>query len=380
MKEIELKQVIISGGGTGGHIFPALSIANEIQRRYPNCRILFVGAHGRMEAERVPEAGYEIMLLPVEGLSRGKNPFRHIRTLWKLLKSTRQVRKQLKVMKPQIAIGVGGYASAPTLIEAAKQGIPTLVQEQNSYAGKTNKLVGKRAEAICVAYKGMERFFPNKKILLTGNPVRNGLLDTPKKLPLAYEYFGFDPNKRTLLIIGGSLGAKTINSSVINALSEIASMEREVQMIWQCGKFYIDEAQRILSQKGLDGRNILLTDFISHMEYAYSIADLVISRAGASSISELCLLGMPSILVPSPNVAEDHQTRNAEALVQENAAIMVADKDAEKLLMEKALELITDKAALNDLSENVLKLALPDSAKKIVDEVERIITERSAEK
>lgn len=380
MKEIELKQVMISGGGTGGHIFPALSIANEIQRRYPKCRILFVGAHGRMEAERIPEAGYEIMLLPVEGLSRGKNPFKHIRTLWKLLKSTRQVRKQIKVMKPQIAIGVGGYASAPTLIEAAKQGIPTLVQEQNSYAGKANKLVGKKAEAICVAYKGMERFFPNKKIILTGNPVRSGLLDTSRKLPMAYEYFGFDPKKRTILIIGGSLGARTINNSVINALNRVVAMENEVQMIWQCGKFYIDDAQRILSEKGLDGRNILLTDFISHMEYAYSIADLVISRAGASSISELCLLGMPSILVPSPNVAEDHQTRNAEALVRENAAVMVADKDADRLLMETALQLINDDITLKELSENVSKLALPDSAKKIVDEVERIVLEKSLEK
>lgn len=378
MMENELKRVMISGGGTGGHIFPALSIANEIMRRHPDCKILFVGAHGRMEADRVPAAGYEILLLPVEGMSRGKNPLKHFRTLLKLLRSMLQVRKQIKFMRPQIAIGVGGYASAPTLIEAARQGIPTLVQEQNSFAGKANKLVGKKAEAVCVAYKGMERFFPNtKRILLTGNPVRNNLLETPKKLPLAYEHFGLNPGKKTLLIIGGSLGARTINNSVINALDRIVAMENEIQVIWQCGKYYFEEAKAKLADKGLNDRNILLTDFISHMEYAYAIADLVISRAGASSISELCLLGMPSILVPSPNVAEDHQTRNAEALVQENAAVMVADKDANEHLFDEALCLILDNARLQELATNVLTLALPNSAQLIVDEVERIVSENN---
>lgn len=376
MKTRELKQVMISGGGTGGHIFPALSIANEIKRRYPRCRILFVGAHGRMEADRVPAAGYEIMLLPVEGMSRGKNPIRHLRTLWKLLKSMRQVRKQIRVMQPQIAIGVGGYASAPTLLAASKQGIPTLVQEQNSYAGKTNKLVGKKAEAICVAYKNMERFFPDaKKIILTGNPVRTDLLETPHKSPQAFDYFGLDPKKRILLILGGSLGARTINKSVIRALDRIVAREEEVQVIWQCGKGYVEEARKQLREKGCEGRNILLTDFIGRMDYAYSVADLVISRAGAGTISELSLLGMPVILVPSPNVAEDHQTKNAEALVHEDAAVMVRDSQAEEILVDEALRLITDGDRLRTLSANVLKLALPNSAQLIVDEVERIIAQ-----
>lgn len=370
---------MISGGGTGGHIFPALSIANEIKERYPDCRILFVGAHGRMEADKVPAAGYEIMLLPVEGMSRGKNPFKHFRTLWKLLKSMHQVKRQIKLMKPQIAIGVGGYASAPTLIEANKQGIPTLVQEQNSYAGKANKLVGKKAKAICVAYIDMERFFPHcDRILLTGNPVREDLLKTPKKLPEAYQHFGLNPEKRTILIVGGSLGARTINQSMIQALDKITAKEDEIQVIWQCGKLYFKEAQKKLEEHGAAGKNILLTDFISHMDYAYAIADLVISRAGASSISELCLLGMPAILVPSPNVAEDHQTKNAQALVKENAAVMVPDSQAHELLVDEALQLIANQERLDELATNVLKLALPNSAQLIVDEVERIVSEAAS--
>lgn len=372
----ELKSVVISGGGTGGHIFPALSIANEIKYRYPKCRILFVGAHGRMEAERVPAAGYEIMLLKVQGLSRGRNPFSHLKTAMLLLRSMNLVRKQLQVMKPQIAIGVGGYASAPTLMEAQKLGIPTLVQEQNSYAGKANKLVGKKARAICVAYKGMERFFPKaNRVILTGNPVRMSLLDTPRRFARAYEHFELDPSKKTLLILGGSLGARTINDSVVSALDTIIA-QKDLQVIWQCGRYYIEEMTTLLRERGLDNQNILLMDFISNMDYAYSVADLVVSRAGASSISEFSLLGLPVILVPSPNVAEDHQTQNAMALVRDDAALLIPDHEARNKLMPQALELISDRKRLEQLSENIKTLALPNSAQKIVDEIERIVAER----
>lgn len=371
----ELRSVVISGGGTGGHIFPALSIANEIKHRYPQCRILFVGAYGRMEAERVPAAGYEIMLLKVQGLSRGRNIFNHFKTAWMLWRSMRLVRQQLKVMMPQVAVGVGGYVSAPTLLEAQKLGIPTLVQEQNSYAGKANKLVGRKAKTVCVAYKGMERFFPKaKRIILAGNPVRMSLLDTPRKYPRAYEHFAFDPHKKTLLILGGSLGARTINESVASALEEITTRE-ELQVIWQCGKYYIEEMTTLLRERGLDDRNILLTDFISQMDYAYSIADLVISRAGASSISELCLLGLPVILVPSPNVAEDHQTQNAMALVREDAAVLIPDSEAREKLMPTALDLLSRPERLQQLSEHIQTLALPNAAQKIVDEIEHIVAE-----
>lgn len=373
----KLTNVVISGGGTGGHIFPALSIANEIRRRYPECIIHFVGARGRMEEEKIPAAGYDIILLPVQGLSRDKNLIKLVETLYRLIRSRFQIRSELKRLRPQITIGVGGYASAPTLMEANKLGIPTLVQEQNSFAGKTNKLVGKKASAICVAYKDMERFFPHKKLILTGNPVRKQLTDIPLHAEEAYRHFTLNPNKRTLLVLGGSLGARTINNSVTAFLSQIADKEQDVQVIWQCGKVYIDAARQAIKEAGLEGRNILVADFIQRMDYAYAIADLVISRAGASSISELCMLGKPSILVPSPNVAEDHQTKNAQALVCENAAIMISDKDAESQLIPKALELLKDNQQLSALGANALKLALPDADKTIVDEIERIVVEKS---
>ncbi|MBR8703881.1 undecaprenyldiphospho-muramoylpentapeptide beta-N-acetylglucosaminyltransferase [Porphyromonas levii] len=372
----KLTSVVISGGGTGGHIFPALSIANEIRRRYPECDIHFVGARGRMEEEKVPAAGYDIILLPVQGLSRDKNPIKLAKTIFRLIKSRFQVRSELKRLRPQIAIGVGGYASAPTLMEANKLGIPTLVQEQNSFAGKTNKLVGKKAETICVAYKDMERFFPHKKLILAGNPVRKQLAEIPPHAEEAYQHFTLDPHKRTLLVIGGSLGARTINKSISAFLLQIAEKEQEIQLLWQCGKVYIDEARKAIKDAGLEGRKILVTDFIQRMDYAYAIADLVVSRAGASSISELCMLGKPSILVPSPNVAEDHQTKNAQALVTDDAAVMVRDIDAESELIPKALELLEDHHRLDTLGANALKLALPNADKTIVDEIERIVEEK----
>lgn len=370
---MSLKKVVISGGGTGGHIFPALSIANEIKRRYPECRVIFTGARGRMEADKVPEAGYEILLLRVEGLSRKRNPFRHLRTLYLLLRAFFSVRRELRLFKPQIVIGVGGYASAPTLLAAQNIGAPTLVQEQNSYAGVTNRLVGKRAKTICVAYKGMERFFPKKKkILLTGNPVRSDLLETPKHLPEAYEHFGLDPSKKTILVVGGSLGARTLNKSTAAALKEIAEKEDSLQLLWQCGKSYAKEAHRILKEEALEDRNIFVHQFINRMDFAYSVADLVVSRAGAGSISEFSLLGLPVILVPSPNVAEDHQTKNAEALEKEGAAILIPDSKAESELFQQVFELIEapEKRAL--LTENIRALALPDAAARIVDEIESL--------
>lgn len=377
----KLTNVVISGGGTGGHIFPAVSIANEIRRRYPECEVTFVGAKGRMEEEKVPAAGYDIILLPVEGLSRDKNPIKLCITLWKLYKSSRQIRKELKRIRPQIVIGVGGYASAPTLLEANKLKIPTLVQEQNSFAGKTNKLVGKKAETICVAYKDMARFFPKgKPIILTGNPIRKQLANIQPHASEAYQHFGLNPEKRTLLVIGGSLGARTINESMAAAVEQFVNEEKSVQLLWQCGKSYIEEGKALLKSKGLEGKNIVLTDFINRMDYAYSVADLVISRAGASSISELCMLGKPSILVPSPNVAEDHQTKNAQALVADNAAVMITDAEARETLVHKALELLQEENKLEQLGANALKLACPRADETIVDEVVRIVEKRSESK
>lgn len=377
----KLTNVVISGGGTGGHIFPAISIANEIRRRYPECEVTFVGAKGRMEEEKVPAAGYDIILLPVEGLSRDKNPIKLCITLWKLYKSSRQIRKELKRIRPQIVIGVGGYASAPTLLEANKLKIPTLVQEQNSFAGKTNKLVGKKAETICVAYKDMARFFPKgKPIILTGNPIRKELAHIQPHASEAYQHFGLNPEKRTLLVIGGSLGARTINESMAAAVEQFVNEEKSVQLLWQCGKSYIEEGKALLKSKGLEGENIVLTDFINRMDYAYSVADLVISRAGASSISELCMLGKPSILVPSPNVAEDHQTKNALALVADNAAVMITDAEARETLVPKALELLREENKLEQLGANALKLACPRADETIVDEVVRIVEKRAESK
>ena len=361
--EKELR-VIISGGGTGGHIFPAVSIANAVKALRPDAKILFVGALGRMEMQRVPAAGYEIKGLPICGFDR-KNLLKNFKVLYKIWKSQRMAKQIIKDFQPQVAVGVGGYASGPTLNKAAAMGIPCLIQEQNSYAGVTNKLLAKKAEKICVAYEGMERFVPAEKIILTGNPVRQALLDTTVSHEDAVKSFGLDPTKKTILLVGGSLGAKTINDSVLQHLDLVKSSD--VQFIWQTGKYYSAAIAEQL--KGQDIPNLKVTDFISDMGAAYKAADLVISRAGASSISEFCLIGKPVILVPSPNVAEDHQTKNALALSTRDAAIYVKDAEAPATLLELALKTVNDDAKLKSLSENVLRLALPNSAEIIAKEV-----------
>jgi len=361
---MEELRVIISGGGTGGHIFPAVSIANAVKALRPDAKILFVGALGRMEMQRVPAAGYEIKGLPICGFDR-KNLLKNVKVLYKIWKSQCMAKKIIKDFKPQVAVGVGGYASGPTLNKAAAMGIPCLIQEQNSYAGVTNKLLAKKAAKICVAYEGMERFFPADKIILTGNPVRQALLDTKISREDAIKTFGLDPAKKTILLVGGSLGARTINESVLQHLDLIKAAD--AQFIWQTGKYYSAEiAQRL---KGQEIPNLVVTDFITDMGAAYKAADLVISRAGASSISEFCLIGKPVILVPSPNVAEDHQTKNALALANRDAAIYVKDADAPATLLELAIRTVADAQKLQSLSENVLKLALPDSADIIAKEV-----------
>ncbi|HLP05326.1 MAG TPA: undecaprenyldiphospho-muramoylpentapeptide beta-N-acetylglucosaminyltransferase [Paludibacter sp.] len=362
------RKFIISGGGTGGHIFPAISIANALKKRLPDAEILFVGAVGRMEMERVPAAGYPIEGLPVSGFNR-KNMLKNIRVAWDLLHSLVLARKIIRRFKPDAAIGVGGYASAPTLRAASAFGVPTIIQEQNSYAGVTNKLLAQKAERICVAYEGMERFFPKGKIVLTGNPVRQDLFAVPPKSAEAYDFFHFSPEKKTILVVGGSLGARTINRSVVAALAKIAASG--VQVIWQTGKLYIEEARKAAGAFTIPG--LLVTDFVSRMDFAYSVADLVVSRAGASSISELCLLAKPVVLVPSPNVAEDHQTQNALALVKKDAAVMIKDAEALEQLVDVALGLIHDESRLQLLAENIAGLAEKDSADRIAAEVLKII-------
>lgn len=358
-------RVVISGGGTGGHIFPAISIANAIKALQPDAKILFIGALGRMEMQRVPAAGYEIKGLPIRGF---------FRPLWKLdnigvavdyLKSKWMAKKLLYDFKPDVAVGVGGYASAAALGAAHGIGIPTLLQEQNSYAGLANKNFARKADKICVAYEGMDRYFPADKIILTGNPVRQNLLDTTISREEAIKTFGLNPEKKTILLVGGSLGARTINESVLQHLDLVKSSH--VQFIWQTGKYYSEEISNRL--KGQDIPNLKVTDFITDMGAAYKAADLVISRAGASSISEFCLIGKPVILVPSPNVAEDHQTKNALALSTRDAAIYVKDSEAPDTLLQLAINTVQDDDKLKSLSENVLKLALPDSADIIAKEV-----------
>lgn len=358
-------RIIISGGGTGGHIFPAVSIANAIKEMLPDTEILFVGAEGRMEMHRVPAAGYPIKGLPVAGFDR-KNIFKNIPVLIKLFKSQRMARQIIKSFRPHAAVGVGGYASGPTLKVAGSMGIPTLLQEQNSYAGVTNKLLAKQARKICVAYEGMERFFDKDKIILTGNPVRQGLLNQKISKEDAIRSFNLDPQKKTVLILGGSLGARTINQCLMENLDKVK--KSGIQFIWQTGKIYIDEARSVVVQAG-ELPMLHVTDFISDMATAYRAADLVISRAGAGSISEFCLLGKPVILVPSPNVAEDHQTKNALALVNKNAALYVKDADAKNALIAKAIETVNHPELLKNLSTNISKLAFTDSANVIAKEV-----------
>lgn len=362
-------RVLVSGGGTGGHIFPALSIANAVRRRYPDAEILFVGALGRMEMERVPSAGYDIIGLPVAGFDR-KRLWRNFGVLIKLFKSMRKAKKVLRDFRPDIAVGVGGYASGPMLKAAQKKGIPTLLQEQNSYAGVTNKLLAKKARAICVAYSGMDRFFPADRIIMTGNPVRYEIANAEGSREQAKAKLGFDPQRQLVLVVGGSLGARTINESVMASLDLIG--QTGAQLMWQTGKLYANECCA-----AADGRpDIKATPFISDMAAAYRAADLVVARAGAGTISELQLLGVPAILVPSPNVAEDHQRKNAQALVDCDAAAMILDCDARRDLGVVVVELLGDPARRERYSENVAKMALRDSDERIVDTIEKVLSEK----
>ena len=354
-------RVVISGGGTGGHIFPALSIADALRRRL-DADILFVGAENRMEMTRVPEAGYEIIGLPVAGFDR-KRLWRNISVLFKLFRSLRKSRKIISDFKPDIAIGVGGYASGPTLKAAQRAGIPTLLQEQNSYAGVTNKLLGEKAGKICVAYDGMERFFPADRIVKTGNPIRKALLSYSKSVKEAREAFGLDPERPVLLVVGGSLGALTLNESMEKGIKRIA--DKGIQVIWQTGKKFGDRGPA--AARGIKG--VVVTPFISDMASAYRAADLVVGRAGAGSISELQVLGKPVILVPSPNVAEDHQTHNARALSERGAAVLVTDAEARDILVDTAIGLIGDKKKLADMQACILEMGIADSDERIADEV-----------
>ena len=356
-------RVIVSGGGTGGHIFPAVSIANAIKAMRPDAKILFVGANGRMEMERVPAAGYEIKGLPVRGLIRPLWSPKNISVMLDFIKSRSMVKSIIRDFRPQVAVGVGGYASAPTLNAAYAMGIPCLIQEQNSYAGVTNKSLAKKAEKICVAYDGMERFFPADRILKTGNPVRQALLDNTMTKEEACKAMNLNPEKPVILVIGGSLGARTVNDSIAGGIEKFDNAE--IQVVWQTGKYYAEECER----KAQGSKFVKTQAFISDMATAYRAADIVISRAGASSISELCLLGKASILVPSPNVAEDHQTKNARALSDKNAAIFVADKDARAKLVDEAIKLVSDKAHIASLETEVKKLAYHNSAEVIAEEV-----------
>ncbi len=362
-------RIIISGGGTGGHIFPAISIANAIKAKRPDAKILFVGALGRMEMQRVPAAGYEIKGLPICGFDR-KHLLKNITVLLKIWESQRKAKKIIKDFKPMAAVGVGGYASGPTLNVCAGKGIPCLIQEQNSYAGVTNKLLSKKADKICVAYDGMDRFFPAEKIIMTGNPVRQNVLETSFSKEEARKQFGLDPEKKTILIVGGSLGARTVNESILQHLDIIE--KSDVQFIWQTGKFYNASIMEQLKDK--DMPMLKVTDFISDMGAAYKAADLVISRAGASSISEFCLIGKPVILVPSPNVAEDHQTKNAMALVNKDAAMFIKDSEASDKLLQMAVDTVKDEEKLNSLSENIKGLGFTNSADVIADEIIKLAT------
>ena len=365
-------KVIISGGGTGGHIFPAVSIANAIKKQHPETEILFVGAEGRMEMQRVPAAGYEIKGLPVRGLVRPLWSPRNIGVMMDFFKSKKMVKDVIRLFNPDVAVGVGGYASAPTLNAAYSMGIPCLIQEQNSYAGVTNKSLAKKAQKVCVAYEGMERFFPADKIIMTGNPVRQNLFATTVTKEDARKSFGLDPNKKTVLVIGGSLGARTVNESILSHLDDIR--KSNVQFIWQTGKYYSASIREVLATSN-PVANMKVMDFISNMDNAYAAADLVVSRAGASSISELCILGKPCVLVPSPNVAEDHQKKNALALSTKGAAILILDNEAKETLVKVALETVADDKKLASLSENAKKLALHGSADVIAEEVYKLAME-----
>ncbi len=361
----KLNKVIISGGGTGGHIFPAIAIANEIKKRFPEADILFVGAEGKMEMEKVPAAGFKIVGLPIVGLQR-RFTWKNLLLPFKLLSSLMKARKIVNDFQPQVVIGVGGYASGPTLKMAQRLGIPTVIQEQNSYPGKTNRLLAKEVAAVCTAYEGLEQVFPKDKIHFTGNPVRAELRQLSLGKDEAFACFPqLDPTKKTILVIGGSLGARTLNESVLYGAEKLGS--NGIQILWQCGKYYFEQMKEEVAK--LSGAEIVLTDFIARMDAAYTVADVIISRAGALSISELCLVGKPVILVPSPNVSEDHQTKNAMALVKNHAAILVKDNEAKTSLLDRAENLLADHKEQQQLSEAILRMAKPDATKEIVDTI-----------
>ena len=357
-------RILVSGGGTGGHIYPAIAIANEIKVRYPDAEFLFVGAKDKMEMEKVPQAGYEIKGLWIAGIQR-KITFKNISFIFKLIHSLFRAAKIIRKFKPDIAIGTGGFASGPILIMAGRKGIPTLIQEQNSYPGITNKLLSKKAKKICVAYDHLERFFPGNKMIKTGNPVRQDLLSIHFKKEDGQSFFEINKRKKTLLILGGSLGARKINEFVENNLNFFES--KEIQVIWQCGKIYF-EAYKKHNMRA----NVQVHEFINRMDYAYAVADIIVSRAGASSVSELCIVGKPVLFIPSPNVAEDHQTKNAKSIVEKHAAILISESDLDTfpVVFES---LIKDVGKLESLSENIKSLALPGATKDIVDEVEKLI-------
>lgn len=364
-------RVIISGGGTGGHIFPALSIANKLKEVNPETEILFVGAEGRMEMEKVPAAGYKIIGLPVAGLQR-KLTLSNFALPFKVMKSVSMAKKILKEFKPDIAIGVGGYASAPLLWAAGRLGIPTLIQEQNGFAGLTNKIVGKNAKKICVAYENMERFFPADRIVLTGNPIRKEIIPADEQMRKeAFEFYGLNPEKKQIFIVGGSLGSGTLNNAMKKWISDGCPGGENVEVLWQCGKFYKSSVDEFM--KGVSAEGIRHSDFIQRMDLAYAAADVVISRSGASSVSELCAAHKAVIFVPSPNVAEDHQTHNAMALVNKDAALMVRDAEAVEKLMKTACELLGNPEKTEALEKNIAALAKTDAAMDIVKEIYQIV-------
>ncbi len=360
--------IIISAGGTGGHIFPAIAVADELKRQDPSVKILFVGAEGKMEMERMPKAGYAIEGLWIAGLQRRltmKNVLLNLQLPFKLLSSMRKVRRILTDFKPDVVVGFGGFASGPTLKAAASMGIPTILQEQNSYAGVTNKLLAQKAKKICVAYEGLDKFFPSEKLIVTGNPVRADILDIKSKYTEGVNYFGLDKNKKTIAVLGGSLGAKTLNVAM-EANAELIGNQSNIQILWQCGRLYEADFK---DGKAAHLSNVQMRPFIDRMDLAYSVADVIIARAGALTISELCLAGTPSVLVPSPNVAEDHQTKNAMALVNKNATVLVRDKEASEKMIQTAIEIIGNQELMRNLSKNILSLAKPNAAKDIAQVV-----------
>ncbi len=380
MNEYRKLRVVISGGGTGGHIFPALSIANKLKELNPETEILFVGAEGRMEMSKVPEAGYKIVALPIAGLQR-KLSAANLALPFKVIKSILMAKRIIKEFRPDIAVGVGGYASAPLLWAAQRMGVPTLIQEQNGFAGLTNKILGKKARKICVAYEGMERFFPSDRIVLTGNPIRSSIRPaTPAERSEGLGFYHLRSDCRQLLIIGGSLGSGTLNRSVMGWIESGCPGGEDVEVLWQCGKYYkkgVDEFMRRAKAEGLGGKaleRIHPMDFIGRMDLAYAVADVVISRSGASSVSELCAEGKAVIFVPSPNVAEDHQTHNAMALVSRGAGILVKDAEAQEKLMAEACALLNEHAKIKEMEANALKMALPDAAQAIADEIYGVLS------